>query len=166
MTDALERLYASNSDIHIHALEIFHSGITGGVLRIAQSFDDIEATLEDSTTVTFAAACINILPPEKTTDGEQYLNIEIDNSGNDVWPQISSVIDATRSAEEEIICKYRAYVLSDLSEPGSATLRLIIRSGVINRVSASLRAEYTPIPDTVYPRNRYYASKFPGVKHA
>lgn len=166
MTNALERAYASNEETPIHTLEIIHSGLTGGVLRIAQSFSDVSATLEDSTSATFTAAGINILPPEKSTDGGQELSIEIDNSANDVWPEIQAAVTATRTTAEEIVCKYRAYLLSDTSAPAGGVLRLIIRSGTIDRVSASFRAEFAPIPDTTYPRKRYYPTTYPGVKYA
>lgn len=163
MTNALEIAYASNNETPIDTIEFSHSGLSGGVLRLAKSFTDL--VTEESPALTFSASGLLITLPEKSVNGKPYINIQVDNTNNSAYEQIALVIATNRSSQEEVVCKYRAYVLSDLTQPASAVITLAVTKTVINRKVASITAEYTPIPDTVYPRYRYFPTDFPGVKY-
>lgn len=162
---AINTAYASNSATPLLTIEFLHSSLTGGALRLVQAYYDLEATLEDSTTVTFSASGIGISLPEKSTEGRQDLNIQIDNASNLVWQQVKLVIDANRTSEEKIICKFRSFLEADLSAPAGAVYVLTVTGTSINRNTAGIQATYTPIPDTGYPRKRYYPTSYPGVKY-
>jgi len=165
MTTALERAYASNESTPLLTIEFLHASLTGGALRLVQAYSDLTATLEDATTVTFTAAAIDIQLPEISTDGRQDLSISIDNTNNVAWDQIKAVTIANRITESKIICKYRPFLESDLTAPAGATYVLTVTGGSINRHTATLRATYTPIPETNFPRGRYYPSDYPGVRY-
>ena len=162
MTNAIEIAYASNNETPIDTVEFTHSGLTGGVLRLAKSYTDL--VTEESTPLTFTASGLLITKPEKSVDGKPYMTIQADNTNNYAYEQIALVIAANRSSQEEVLCTYRAYVLSDLTEPG-VSITLTVKKTAINRSVASITAEYTPIPDVVYPRYRYYPNNFPGVRY-
>lgn len=160
----LEQAFASNTETPILTVELTHSSF--GTLRLAKAYYDLEATLEDASTVTFTAVGIDLGYPEKSTDGRQDLSINIDNTSNEVWQKISQVITANRTTSEKVVCKFRAFLESDLSEPQPGIYTFTVMETTVNRRTASIRASYTPIPDTVYPRSRYYPTTYPGVKYA
>lgn len=160
----LEQAFASNTETPIFTIELSHSSF--GTLRLARAYFDLEATLENSSTVIFTAAGIDLGYPEKSSDGRQDLAINIDNTSNEVWTKISDVITANRTSSEKVICKFRAFLESDLSEPQPGIYTFAVMETTVNRMTASIRASYTPIPDTVYPRGRYYPTTYPGVKYA
>lgn len=163
---ALERAFASNEATPILTVDISHSAITGGVLRLARAYSDLTATIEGGSTVTFLRSGIGISYPEKSTEGRQDLNIQIDNVSNVVWQEINSVVVANRTTQERAVCKMRAFLESDLTAPQGEVYTFTITGTSITRSSAVIRATYTPIPDTEYPRHKYYSNSYPGVKYA
>jgi len=166
MTNALEQAYASNAATPLLTVEFIHSALNDGVLRLVESNYDLTATLEDSSIVTFAKSGISTRLPDKNSDGSQSISIGIDNTSNLVWNEIKAVVAANRSGQERIICKIRPFLESDLSAPPGSPFIFTVLSSSINSTSAQLVAAYTPIPDTYYPRYRYYPTLYPGVKYA
>jgi len=162
---ALNQAYASNAGTPLITLEFLHSALTGGVLRLVQGFYDIEATLEDASTVTFNASGIGVSLPERSSDGRYDLSMQIDNVSNLVWQQLQLVVTASRSTGEAVECKYRPFLESDLSAPAGATYRFIVMQSSISRSTANIRASFAQIPDMIYPRGRYYPTTFPGLKY-
>jgi hypothetical protein len=162
---ALNQAYASNDQTPLITLEFLHSALSGGALRLVQGYYDIQATLEDSTTVTFSASGIGVTLPEKSTDGRQDLDIQLDNVSNLVWQEISGVVTASRASSEVVICKYRPFLESDLSAPAGAAYVLAVTQSSINRVTASLTASFAQIPDMAYPKGRYYPTVYPGLRY-
>lgn len=160
---AIEQAYASNAETPLLTVELLHSSF--GSIRLVSARYDLEATLEDSTTVTFLKSGVNIVRPEKSTDGRQDLAIEIDNYSNIAWNQIKQVITANRVSDEAVICKFRSFLESDLSAPAGGVFVLTVTQTSINISTVSIKASYTPIPDTNYPRHRYYATTYPGLKY-
>lgn len=165
MTSALERAYASNEATPLLTYEFSHASLTGGVLRYVSGFYDLSATLEDSSNVTFTAAAIQGPRPAKTTDGRQVLTIQIDNTSNAVFTQIKQVIDANRTSETPVICKFREYLEADTSAPASAVFTFTVMGVSINRNTAVITAAYAPIPDMTWPRRRYFTNSYPGLKY-
>ena len=161
---AIEQAFASNTETPLMTVELSHSSF--GTSRLVKAYYDLEATLETSSTVTFTAAGISLSYPEKTTDGRQDLSIQIDNTNNEVWTQISNVINASRASSEKVVCKMRSFLESDLSAPHGGVYTFTVMETTANRNVAAIRASYTPIPDTAYPRHRYYSTTYPGVKYA
>ena len=165
MTTALDQAYASNTQTPLVTIEFLHSAITGGAIRLVQGYYDIAATLEDASSVTFTAIGMGFELPERGTDGRQDLQIQLDNVSNEVWTEIKAAKTATRTTAEKIICKYRPFLESNLTAPAGATYTLTVTKTSITRNSASIFASYTPIPEIVYPLNRYFPNKFPGLRY-
>lgn len=161
---AIARAYASNEATPLETLEFSHSSIT--TMYFVRAFYDLTATLESSTEVTFVRSGLGIQLPEKSTDGQQELQIQIDNLSNDVYQTLSTIQNSMRSTDEKAIIKYRSYLESDLSAPAGAVIKLIMTSASVNRRTASIRASWSPFPDASYPRYRYYPTLYPGVKYA
>lgn len=167
MSEALQQAYASNASTPLLTLEFTHSAITGGVLRLVQSKYDLVATTESGEAVTFSAApAMNLTLPDNSTDGSQDLQIQIDNASNRIWTELAKIVAANRVTAEKVLCKYRPYLESDLSAPSGGVYSLTVTGSAINRATATISATYTPIPESAYPRLRYYATKYPGVKYA
>ena len=160
---ALETAYASNDATPLTTLELSHSAIS--TLRFVQGYYDLEANLETGQLVTFAKSGLGVQLPSRSTDGQQELQIQIDNLSNDVYRALSTIQSSMRQTDERAIIRYRPYLESDLSAPAGAVLRLIMTGASINRQNATIRATWSPFPDAVYPRFRYYPTNFPGVKY-
>ena len=162
---ALNQAYASNSATPLNTIEFIHSSLTGGELRLVQAKYDLDATLEDASNATFTAAAIRIQLPSRSTDGRQDLEFVVSNINNVAWQQLSLALEANRTTEEKIICKYRAFLEADLSAPAGAVYTFTVNGTITNRRSISFRAGYTPLPDTQFPRYRYYPTLYPGLKY-
>lgn len=165
MSEALEKAYASNTSTPLHTLEFLHSGFTGGALRFVRGYQDISATLESGSTVTFSKSGFGISLPQKGNDGRQDIRIQLDNVSLEAYQQITLAKSASRSSSEKIICKYRPFLESDLSAPAGATYVLTVTNTSITRTTVSIIAAYTPIPDISWPTKRYYATDYPGLKY-
>lgn len=165
MTTALNTAYASNSETPLETYEFVHTSFTGGVLRLVKGFYDLSATLEDASSVTFTAAGINSRLPEKSTDGSQSIELTLDNTNGVAWAQLSAAITANRTTATPIVCKYRPYLESDTSAPAGTVVILTVMSSSINRNAITIQAAYTPLPDTRFPRGRYYATNYPWLKY-
>ncbi len=160
---AIARAYASNEATPLNTLEFSHSSIT--TMYFVQAYDDLTATLEDSTEVTFLKSGLGIQLPERSTDGQQDLQIQIDNLSNQVYETLRTIQLSMRSTDEKAIIKYRPYLESDLSAPSGAVVRLIMSTSTINRQQATIRASWSPFPDARYPRYRYYPTIYPGLRY-
>lgn len=165
MSEALEQAYASATETPLETYEFSHSALTDGVLRFVRGRYDLSATLEDSSVVTFTAAAMETRLPQKTTEGRQDIEITLSNVDNTAWQELDAVITANRSSDEKIALKYRPYLESDTSAPAGNVYTLTIMSASCNRNSISMRASYTPLPDVVFPRLRYYPTVYPGLKY-
>lgn len=160
---AIARAYASNEATPLSTFGFSHSSIS--TLYFVQGYYDLEATLEDSSVVTFSKSGLGFSLPERSTDGQQDLQIQIDNVSNEVYNSLKTVQDSMRSSDEKAVIKYRPYLESDLSAPSGAVIRLFMVGAVVNRKQAIIRASWSPFPDAIYPRYRYYPTLYPGVKH-
>lgn len=160
---AIAKAYASNEATPLETLEFSHSSIP--TLYFVRAYYDLTATLENSTEVTFTRSGIAMQLPESSTDGQQELEIQIDNASNDVYQNLATVQASMRSSDEKALIVYRSFLESDLSEPASTPIRLFMSSSSINRQTATIRASWSPFPDASYPRYRYYPNLYPGLKH-
>ena len=160
---AIARAYASNEATPLNTLELSHSSIS--TFYFVQAYYDLTATLEDSTEVTFLKSGLGIQLPERSTDGQQELQIQIDNLSNEVYQALSTIQNSMRSSDEKAMIKYRPYLESDLSAPSGAVVTLFMSGATVNRRQATIRASWSPFPDAVFPRYRYYPTIYPGVKY-
>ena len=160
---ALEQAYASNEATPLNTLEFSHSSIT--TLRFVQGYYDLQANLETGPLVTFQKSGFGFQLPERSTDGQQELQIQLDNVSNIAYQNLATVQQSMRSADEKAIIKYRPYLESDLSAPAGAVLSLVMTGASVKRDSVFIRATWSPFPDVTYPRHRYYPTKFPGLRY-
>lgn len=163
MSDELKRAFASAEQTPLLTVEFSHSSF--GVLRYVQANSNLTATTENSEEVVFTKSGISLSWPEKTTEGRQDLNISVSNVGNAVYQNIALAIEQNRTTETPVICKFRSFLLSDLSAPSGPVYTLTVTSTSVTSGSAGIRATYTPIPDTIYPRYRYYPTSYPGLRY-
>lgn len=161
---ALEQAYASNDSTPLNTLEFSHSSID--TIYLVQGFYDIPANLETGPLVTFQKSGIGIQLPERSTDGQQELQIQLDDVSNTVYQSLRAVQLSMRDSDEKAIIKYRPYLEADLSAPAGAVLSLVMTGASIRRGTATIRATWSPFPDLSFPRYRYYATKYPGVRYA
>jgi hypothetical protein len=162
---AINQAYASNSETALQTIEFAHSTISGGYLRLVKAKYDLTATLENSNEVTFTRASIKIQRASRATSGKQDLNFVISNLNNVAWRELNAIVIANRTSEEKLICKYREYLESDLSQPASGVYPLTVISTSSNRIAVTFHAGYTPLPNMAFPRFRYYPTIFPGLKY-
>lgn len=162
---AIEQAYAINSATPILTIELSHSALTNGVLRIAQSYTDLVANIEGGQQVTFSKSGINILRPTKDTTGAQSLTFDIDNVSNIVWVDIDKIAKANRVSQEKVVCKFRTYLPADLSAPAETAYVFHVSKTSINRTTARVTATYAALYDTSFPKDRYYPTIYKGLKY-
>lgn len=162
---AIEQAYAINAATPILTIELSHSALTDGVLRLVQSNTDLVAGIEDSSTVTFSKSGLSITRPSRDTTGTQSITLDIDNVSNLVWTEINKVVTANRSSKEKIICKLRTYLAADLTAPADAGYVLQVSNTSINRTTARIIATYAALYDTSFPKDRYYPTVYKGLKY-
>lgn len=165
MSAALEQAYASNTETPLLTVELSHSALTGGVLRFVRGYYDITATTEAAATVVFTATGMGLNLPQKSSDGDQQLDIQLDNVSNEVFRELEAVRVANRTTEEPINCILRPYLESDLSAPAGATYELQVKSVKVTRNAAVISATYSPLPNVSYPRKRYYPTTYVGLRY-
>ena len=160
---AIARAYASNEATPLSTLEFSHPSIS--TMYFVQAYEDLTASLETGSVVTFRKSSFDVRIPQRSTDGTQELQIQIDNITNEAYQALNTIQQSMRSSPEKAIIKRRSYLESDLSSPSDGVLRLILTSAVVNRNQASISAKWAPFPESVYPRYRYYGTVYPGVKY-
>lgn len=106
-------IYASapSSDLLIPTLE-FNNEIAG-VIRLAQSFNDVAATTELAETVTFIESAWEVSLPNKDATGQQTLQFQICN----VTGEAQRFIDDCLKSGKPTSVIYREFYASDLSAP-------------------------------------------------
>jgi hypothetical protein len=169
---ALQMAYASVSETPLYTIRILHTGLSGGVLNLVQSKYDLTATLEDSTEVTFSKAGLDLSLLQKGVNGQQDLSVAMSNVSRQAWVELKNIIQLNRSnilagvVVEKIRVELRAYLESDLTEPKGGVAKLVVNDSSVDLMSVKLRASYMQLADMTWPKNRYYADTFPGVKYA
>lgn len=164
MSNELRRALASAEQAPILTVEFYHSAI--GYMRLVRANSDLAATTEALELVTFSKSGVDLSLPPKTTDGRQDLNITISNASNQVWAYISQITTANRAGTDEpVICKLRAFLLSDLSAPSGPVYEYTVMATSIDTGTAAIRASYAQLGESVFPKNRYFTSIYPGLKY-
>lgn len=161
---AIARAYASNEATPISTFEFSHSAIS--TMYFVQGYYDVEATTESGKAVTFLKSGLGFSLPERSTEGVQELQIQIDNLSNETYEKLRTIQLSMRQNDERAKIKYRPYLEADLSAPSGAVFTLSMTSASITRNQATILANWAPFPDSSYPRKRYYPTLYAGVKYA
>ncbi len=158
MSQLLEVVYASApvDEIIHHTIELISSK---GTRRLVQGYEDLVATLETGSQVTFARSFFAVSLPQKSIKGAQELQFQIDNVSGDAM----AFIEAAMEAGSRVTVVYRAYLGSNLSAPSETPMRLTVTASSVDVKSASLRATFHDLVNAPWPKRRYTAAFAPGL---
>jgi hypothetical protein len=172
MSAALQQAYASAAATPLNTISLLHTGLTGGNRAFVQGKYDLTATIETSASVTFERSGLGISLPNKGVNGRQDITFQLSNVSRDAWGEIKSIIAQNRSdilagnPVEKITLEFRQFLESDLTAPSGAVYKMIVVSSSVNLMTLTVTASFMPIADVSWPRNRYYATDYPGVRYA
>jgi len=157
----IETVYASapSDQVILPTLEILVPG--EDPIRVVAAYEDLTATLETNETVTFQAGPFEYKEPSKNTNGQQTLTFAIAN----VTGEAQKAIDAALSSDAHVPVNYRVYLSSDLSAPAKQPYKMILRGGTFEGMMVMVEAGYFDILNHMWPRRRYVASEFPGLRY-
>lgn len=155
----LNRLYASSgSEVLIETLEI---QVGDNTYWMTKGWDDVTATLENGSIVTFTACAIDIALPARNADGTQDLKFAIGN----IDGVVSAAIREALSNISRAYLTYRCYLSTDLTAPAASPYTLAIKSGYWTSTEVQITAGYMNVLDTAWPRFRYTLPHFPGLRY-
>ncbi len=160
---AYDRFLASSPQAQreIRTIEISHPDLSQ-VFRFAQDYNDLTATLEDLTVVTFTAATLEITEPAERNDSEQNLQIKMGAVSDELQDIIDQITDQGFLTELKIV--YRKYYSEDLTQP--AATPLILFGSTISfegSESVSFVAEDTDLSNK-RSGQLYTLTEFPGLE--
>lgn len=157
----IETVYASAPSEHVilATLEILVPDYDP--IRVVAAYEDLTATLETNETVTFKAGPFEYKEPSKNTNGQQTLTFAIANATGEA----QKAIDAALASDAQVPVNYRVYLSSDLSAPAKQPYKMILRGGTFEGMMVMVEAGYFDLLNTMWPRRRYLASEFPGLRY-
>ena len=150
---------APSADLLIPTLEFNNE--TAGVIRLAQSFNDVIATTELAETVTFIESAWEVSLPNKDATGQQTLQFQICN----VTGEAQRFIDDCLKSGKPTSVIYREFYASDLSAPASAPIKMTLRGGSAEGITVGIEAGYFDLLNVGWPRFRYTPEFAPGIKY-
>ena len=150
---------APSADILIPTLEFNNE--TAGVIRLAQSFNDLTATTELSENVTFIQSAWEVSLPNKDATGQQTLQFQICN----VTGEAQRFIDDCLSSGKATQVIYREFYADDLSAPASTPIKMTLRGGSTEGITVGIEAGYFDLLNVGWPRFRYTPEFASGLKY-
>lgn len=155
----LNRLYASSgSEVIIETLQI---QLASKSYWLTSGWENVVATLEDGTEVTFEGCGIDVSLPAKNADGTQDLKFAISNIDGIVSTAIRSALADLSSAT----MTYRKFISTDLNAPAERPCTMKIKSGHWDPTVVNFVAGYMNIMDTAWPRHRFTLPEYPGLRY-
>lgn len=157
----IETVYASapSDQVILRTIEILVPG--EDPIRVVSAYDDLIATLETGETVTFQAGPFESMEPKKNTNGQQNLTFGIAN----VMGEVQKAVDAAIESGAEVPVNYRVFLSGDLSVPAAKPYKMTLRGGTLEGLMAQIEAGYFDLLNHAWPRRRYVASEFPGLRY-
>lgn len=157
----IETVYASapSDQIILPTLEILVPGEEP--IRVVAAYEDLTATLETGETVTFQAGPFEYREPRKDTNGQQNLSFSIAN----VTGHAQEAVEAALESGEQVPVNYRVFLSSDLTAPAKAPYKMILRGGTFEGIMLQVEAGYFDLLNYQWPRRRYVASEYPGLRY-
>ena len=158
---AISITYASSpsNDLLISTLEFNNE--TAGVIRLAQSFNDVTATTEFAETVTFIQSAWEVSLPNKDATGQQTLQFQICN----VTGEAQRFIDDCMASGKPTSVIYREFYADDLSAPATVPIKMTLRGGSAEGITVGIEAGYFDLLNVGWPRFRYTPEFAPGLKY-
>lgn len=171
MSIFLQNVYASatNNEVELITLTLENSAFVGlsiadaaGAIRLARSYDDVIAYLEDGVTlVTYYASGIAVQRPSKNVSGKQELQFQIDN----VSGEVLTAIEAARESGTPTTVTLRIYLFSDLSAPAETPVVMRATGAKVTPKSAVIGATFGDMVNQAWPRYLYTPYRFPGLRY-
>ena len=157
----IETVYASapSEYVILPTLEILVPGTDP--IRVVAAFEDLTATLETGETVTFKAGPFEHKEPSKDTSGNQTLIFSIAN----VAGEAQEAVEAALEADAEVPISYRVFLSTDLTAPAKTPFKMTLRGGTFEGLMVQIEAGYFDLLNTQWPRKRYVAADFPGLRY-
>ena len=158
---SLNIVYASapSADLLIPTLEFNNEA--AGVIRLAQSFNDVTATTEFAETVTFIQSAWEVSLPNKDATGQQTRQFQICN----VTGEAQRFIDSCMVSGKPTSVIYREFYADDLSAPASTPIKMTLRGGSAEGITVGIEAGYFDLLNVGWPRFRYTPEFAPGLKY-
>ena len=157
----IETVYANAPSEHVilPTLEILAPG--HDPIRVVSGYEDVEATLETGETVTFQAGPFAYKEPSKDTRGVQTLTFSIAN----VTGEAQAAVEAAIESDAHVPVNYRVFLSTDLTAPAKRPYKMVMRGGSFNGMMVQVEAGYFDLLNTAWPRRRYTADEFPGLRY-
>lgn len=157
----IQTVYASapTDKVILPTLEILVPG--EDPIRVVAAYEDVTATLEDSTVVTFKAGPFEYKEPSKDTQGNQTLTFSIANATGEAQKAVESALES----DAEVPVNYRVYLSTDLTAPAKKPFKMTLRGGSFEGMMVQVEAGYFDLLNTQWPRLRYTSDKFPGLRY-
>lgn len=166
MSEALEQAYASATQTPVLTVRLVSPGLTDGAIAFAQSYRDLTATLEDGVTeVLFEASGAAIDWPKAGVEGAEDINIKLDNVSQRARREIKAAKDYYRATGESVRVELRQYLPSDLTAPVGGIYKALVTDTTVDRNVASIKGAFHLMIDMAYPKRRYYAANYLGLKY-
>tara|TARA_R110001592_G_scaffold350999_1_gene647811 strand:+ start:29960 stop:30463 length:504 start_codon:yes stop_codon:yes gene_type:complete len=165
MSEALAQAYASATETPVLTVRLISPGITGGVISFAQSYRDITGTLEDGVTdVVFEASGAAINWPKAGVEGAEDISIQLENVSQRARAEIKAAKAHFRETGVSATVELRQYLPSDFSAPVGGIYKALVTDTQVDRNVATIKAAFHLMIDMSYPRRRYYAENYPGLR--
>lgn len=157
----IETVYASapSGQVILPTLEILVPGYDP--IRVVAAFEDLTATLETAETVTFSQGPFEYRRPAKDTSGNQILSFAIAN----VTGEAQKAVEFALESDVEVPVNYREFLSTDLTAPANNPIKMILRGGQFEGMMVQIEAGYFDLLNCAWPRYRYTADVFPGLRH-
>ncbi len=89
------------------------------------------------------------------------MQFAIDN----VTGEAQKLIDDAIDSEKIVTVIYRAYLMSDLSQPAERPLTMTMSGASINGSQVTVTCSYMDMINYAFPRKHYNANEHPGIKY-
>ena len=150
---------APSADLLIPTLEFKNEA--AGVIRLAQSFNDLTATTELAETSTFEQSAWDVSLPNKDATGQQALQFQICN----VTGVAQRFVDKCQESAKPTSVIYRDFYADDTSAPATVPIKMTMRGGSAEGPVVGIEAGYFDLLNVGWPRFRYTPELAPGLKY-
>lgn len=160
LTDAQREAYAvaSVDEVSLETVEISHD--TAGTVYLVKDQQELTATLEDASTVTFEPVGFTLSDPIMGEDGAQEMTLTVDN----VDKRISEYLDNVDGSQIPTFLKKRYFLASDTSQPSTVEpYELTVTEVTSTLTQVTLTATFVDVLNKAYPNNKYTRKQFPSL---
>lgn len=155
----LQRVCVSGGDDVIIATIELTCAAWPGPVAICEGYENHTVTTEDGRDLQMLATGLQVALPKRDASGSQSLVFAVSNLQHEVTEQVRlALLD-----EDDITLTFRAYLLSDLSQPAEPPIRLTVHQVRTNNGRADITAALFDVIDTKWPRNVFNSVNAPGA---